>query len=68
VPFAFETMRAIALSAGCLALLAWFGDRRRIRRRDLDAVGWVPWTSVFFGSLMIAVIALGLAARDWMAG
>ena len=64
----FTTMRAIGLAAAMIAALAWWGDRRRIRRRQLDAVGWMPWTPVFFASLMIACIALGLAARNWFAG
>ena len=61
-------MRALGLAAALLAGLAWWGDRRRIRRRNLDAVGWMPWTPVFFGALMVAVIALGLAAKAWVAG
>jgi hypothetical protein len=64
----FATMRAIGLAAAALAALAWWGDRRRIRRTDLDAVGWVPWTPVFFVSLMVAVIAVGLAAKAWISG
>ena len=64
----FATMRALGIAAATIAALAWWGDRRRIRRADLDAVGWVPWTPVFFVSLMVAVIALGLAAKAWLAG
>ena len=64
----FSTMRAIGLVAAAIAALAWWGDRRRLRRSNLDAVGWVPWTPVFFGALMVAVIALGLAAKAWVAG
>ncbi|MCA1662516.1 MAG: hypothetical protein LC648_10375 [Novosphingobium sp.] len=48
MPFDFDTLRAIALAATALAATAWLADRRRIRRRDPDAVGWMPWTAVFF--------------------
>lgn len=61
-------MRAIAIVAATFAALAWWGDRRRIRRSNLDAVGWVPWTPVFFVAMMVAVVAIGLAVKDWLAG
>ena len=64
----FSTMRAIGIAAALIAALAWWGDRRRIRRRNLDAVGWMPWTPVFFVALMVAIIELGLAAKAWVAG
>jgi hypothetical protein len=54
--------------AAAVALAAWLGDRRRARRRNPDAVGWVPWTSVFFVAMLIACVFLGLAAREWFAG
>lgn len=64
----FTTMRAIGIAAALIAALAWWGDRRRLRRSNLDAVGWMPWTPVFFAALLVAVVALGLAARAWLAG
>ena len=54
--------------AACLAMLAWWSDRRRMRRRNPDAVGFMPWTGVFFLSLLCACVLLGLAAREWLAG
>ena len=64
----FATMRAIGIAAALIAALAWWGVRRRVRRRDLDAVGWMPWTPVFFVALMVACVALGLAAKAWLTG
>ena len=54
--------------AATVAALAWLGDLRRSRRKHLDAVGFMPWTSVFFWAVLAACVLLGLAARDWAAG
>lgn len=60
------------LSGGLLcamvAIVAWLGDRRRMRRRELDKVGFMPWTGLFFWSLLACLVLLGLAARNWLAG
>jgi hypothetical protein len=62
----------MVLSAGglaaLLALVAWLGDRRRMRRTRPDAVGFMPWTALFFWALLAAVVLLGLGAREWAAG
>ena len=61
-----------ALAAGgvaaLLALAAWFGDHLRTRRTDLDRVGFVPWTDVFFWSTMAAVLLLGWGLKEMFAG
>jgi hypothetical protein len=48
-----------------LASLAWLGQVRRMRRKSIDAVGWMPWSGLsllFFGigALALLVAALGL--------
>jgi len=50
-----------------VAVVAWIGDRRRFRRKDIDRVGFMPWTPIFFCALLLAVVLLGLAARAWLA-
>jgi hypothetical protein len=56
------------LAALALAIMAWIGDHRRMRRKDLDAVGCMPWTSVFLLALLATCLLLGLWARAWFAG
>ena len=56
------------LVAVVICTLAWYADRRRMRRRNLDAVGFMPWTAAFFWSLLAACVLLGLALREWLAG
>lgn len=66
-----DTTRIMAIAgvlAAGVAALAWWRDRRRLRRSDLDRVGFMPWTSLFFWSLMLAVLLLGLSGRAWFGG
>jgi len=51
-----------------LAILAWLGDWRRTRRAQLDRVGFVPWTGIFFASLLVAGSLLLLALSGWKEG
>ncbi|GGD30959.1 hypothetical protein [Croceicoccus pelagius] len=57
----------VAVSALLVAALALFGDRRRMKRKAPDSVGWVPWTPVFFVALLVAVVTGGLALKTWIA-
>lgn len=47
-----------------LTIIAGIADRRRMRRSDPDAVGFVPWRGVSFWSFMGACLLLGLAAHS----
>lgn len=62
-----HALGAAAGLAALLALFAWAGDRRRMRRRDLDRVGVMPWTTLFFWSLFVAVLFGAAAAQGWLA-
>ena len=58
-------LAALGAMAVALAIIAWLADRRRMRRSDPDAVGFLPWRDVFFWALLAACILLGLAAKEW---
>ena len=62
----YYELAAIAAAALALAAFARYGDARRMRRSDPDAVGLVPWTTVFFAALLIVVVAGTLAVRIWI--
>ena len=55
------------VSAGALlvALIAWAGEARRRRRRDLDAVGFMPWRDIAFWAMLFSLCAGLLALRLW---
>lgn len=56
-----------AASALILALTAVWAERRRLRRTNLDAVGFMPWTFIYLVAFLAAIVLLGLAAREWFA-
>lgn len=49
-----------------LAIIAWWGDRRRMRRSNPDAVGLMPWRDLAFWSGFAAVLLLAAAGRGWI--
>lgn len=57
----------IGVAAAALALLARWADARRIRRKNPDAVGFMPWTAIYFIALLVACVEIGMAARTWFA-
>jgi len=51
-----------------LAFRAALGDRKRKRRRAIDAVGWVPWTTISFIAFFAGAVMLAMAAMGWIKG
>lgn len=57
------------LWGGCAAALAVAGlaswaDRRRVNRRDLDAVGLMPWPLILLASILVAAVLGTLALKS----
>jgi hypothetical protein len=55
-------------AAGLLlvSLVAFLGDRRRMRRKAIDAVGWMPWRDVAALSLFAGFVLLAVAVTGWL--
>lgn len=51
-----------------VALGAAVGDWRRGRRKAIDAVGFMPWTTVFVLFASLGAALLMFAAKGWLAG
>jgi hypothetical protein len=51
--------------AGALAVagIASLAERRRANRRDLDKVGFMPWSLIIVMALMIALACAALAIK-----
>ena len=59
--FASDDELAAYWGGACLlaAMVCMAMERRRVKRREINRVGWVPWTGLF---LVFAVIGGGLLA------
>ena len=51
-----------------VAAIAFIGDRRRMRRKRIDAVGWMPWRDIAALSLVAGFVLLAVAATGWLGG
>jgi len=48
-----------------LAGTAAIADARRMRRRDFDRVGFMPWSLILILSLIVAVFATALTLKGF---
>lgn len=55
----------LALAMSALAGTAAIADARRMRRRDFDRVGFMPWSMIFILSLVVAVCATAFALKGY---
>ncbi len=55
------TVAGVALA---VALIAGLADWRRGRRRNLDQVGWVPWTLVQIVAITVVLGASAVAVHS----
>lgn len=55
------------IAAAMLGIVSWYADRRRMKRSDPDAVGWLPWRDMAFWASFAAVILFGAAFRGYLA-
>jgi hypothetical protein len=52
-----------AILSAIIVLVSSLADRRRNRRRDINAVGFMPWTFITVLSLLATVVAAALALK-----
>lgn len=51
----------VAAGAAALTAVSVLAERRRMRRRDIEAVGWVPWPLVTILGSIATLFAAALA-------
>lgn len=59
-----ELWWTVAGGALVLALVAGLADWRRGRRRNIDQVGWVPWTATQVVALTVVLGAAAIALHS----
>lgn len=52
------------MAALAVAGIASWADRRRVKRRDLDAVGLVPWPLVLLAAILTAAVLAAIALKS----
>jgi hypothetical protein len=57
----------LAGAALCCAMLAQLGEVRRMRRRRVDDVGFMPWGGLFLLAFAIAALSTLVALSFWLA-
>ncbi len=57
----WELVAAISVLA---LLISGFADRRRSKRKDINQVGFMPWTAITVFSVMAALLATALAIKS----
>lgn len=61
----------VGLISGALlivAVIAALGERRRKKRRDIDAVGWMPWATLSVAATFAGFTLLAVAVMGWLRG
>lgn len=56
----------VLIVAVATALVAVVADRRRVRRKRPDDVGFMPWTAVFLLCFLVGAVAAMRAATLWL--
>ena len=68
--FASDATR-VGLAGGALLLVAFasfLGEVRRRKRKRIDAVGCMPWTTLFLLAFFCGVVLLAVAVKGWIGG
>ena len=51
-----------------LSFVAFMGERRRRNRRDIDAVGVLPWRDIAALTMLLGMMLMALAVTGWLKG
>ena len=63
-----EMVGLYGLALIVLAILAGYMERRRLKRRSIDHVGWVPWFAISFVCMILGAGLIALSVKGIAAG
>lgn len=58
----------VAMAVLALSVLAFWRDRRRRQRREIDAVGLLPWRDIAALTCFAGLVMLAMAVMGWIRG
>lgn len=58
------SMLTMSVAGAALAAFAEYADYRRRNRRDVDAVGFMPWRGIALVSVTVAIFAAAFALKS----
>ncbi|MVZ97545.1 hypothetical protein EUU23_07480 [Sphingorhabdus sp. IMCC26285] len=53
----------LSMMSGIIVVISSLADRRRSRRKNIEAVGFMPWTAITVFAVLSTVIAAALAIK-----
>lgn len=56
-------MTIVGVAALAITLLAAIAERRRLKRRDIEAIGFMPWPAISILATVTALFSFALAIR-----
>jgi hypothetical protein len=54
----------IAAASVLTVMISGFADRRRSKRKDINQVGFMPWTAITVFAVMAVLLATALAIKS----
>ncbi|WP_373476065.1 hypothetical protein [Sphingorhabdus sp.] len=54
---------SLSVLSGMIVLISSLADRGRSRRKNIEAVGFMPWTAITVFAVLSAVISAALAIK-----
>ena len=63
-----NTVAMVAMAVLALSGLAFWRDRRRRQRREIDAVGLLPWRDIAALTCFAGLVMLAMAVMGWIRG